>query len=238
MSNYENDGLDSFDLSQLGMKVGAFGGARILKFVSGDFVTREGEVVGSEREFISLGLVKAVQKFVGHRLIDTIIVAPEDKFPDLEDMNNKAPREEWGTDFNGNLQGPWTRILVMKLLDARTMDRFAFVTSSVGGSIAIGDLSDKTKLMRRLRSPNASPIVACHSALMKSRFNPHGIRRPDFRVVRWIDLGGGDGGGLPKPEPMKPLPAPEAATIGKPVTLGTPITPPTLKEEVEDNMPF
>ena len=238
MSNYESDGLDSFDLTQLGMKVGAFGGARLLKFVSGDFVTREGEVVGSEREFVSLGLVKALQKFIGHQLMDTIIVAPEKEFPDLEKMNDKAPREEWGTDLNGNPKGPWTRILVLKLLDLKTMDRFAFVTQSIGGAIAIGDLSDKIKIMRRLRGPNASPVVSCCSTLMKTRFSPHGTKRPDFRVVRWIDLGGGGGGELPKPEPMKPLPTPEVTAIGEPVTLGAPVTPPTLKEEIEDSVPF
>ena len=36
----EDDGLGSFDLAQLGMKTGAFGGARILKFVQGTFITQ------------------------------------------------------------------------------------------------------------------------------------------------------------------------------------------------------
>ena len=50
MSVYEeDDGLGSFDLSQLGMKTGAFGGARIMKFVQGNFITREGEPIESTR---------------------------------------------------------------------------------------------------------------------------------------------------------------------------------------------
>ena len=45
MSNdEEDDGLGSFDLEQLGMKTGAFGGARLLKYVTDHFITREGEV--------------------------------------------------------------------------------------------------------------------------------------------------------------------------------------------------
>ena len=47
MSEYEeDDGLSSFDLRQLGGRVGAFGGAKLLKFVQGDFMTREGEKIG------------------------------------------------------------------------------------------------------------------------------------------------------------------------------------------------
>ena len=79
----EDDGLSSFDMRQLGGKVGAFGGAKILKFVQGDFITREGEKIGLEREFITFGLIKAVQKFVDEQLVDTKIVAPHANFPDI-----------------------------------------------------------------------------------------------------------------------------------------------------------
>ena len=34
------------------------------------------------------------------------------------------------------------------------------MTNRVGGPIAIGDLSDKTKIMRRLNGPNVSPVVS------------------------------------------------------------------------------
>ena len=104
--DYENDGLDSFDASQLGMKVGAFGGARLLKFVSGDFVTREGEIIGPDREFVSLGLVKAVQKFVDRKLVDTVIVAPEERFPDLEEMNDACSAGGMGDGFQRQSAGP------------------------------------------------------------------------------------------------------------------------------------
>ena len=102
----EDDGLSSFDMRQLGGKVGAFGGAKILKFVQGDFITREGEKIGLEREFITFGLIKAVQKFVNKQLIDTKIVAPHADFPDIAAMNEAAPKDEWGIGLNGQPQGP------------------------------------------------------------------------------------------------------------------------------------
>src|SRR6266540_1316926 len=87
--NYEeeDDGLATFSLEQLGQRISTFGGARILTFVSGNYATREGETIDSTREFILLGLVKVVQKFVGKKLIDTKIVPTREKFPDVDKMN-------------------------------------------------------------------------------------------------------------------------------------------------------
>lgn len=259
MSNYENedDGLGSFSPSQLGMKTGAFGGARILKFTKPTFTTREGEVIEPTRELLSLGLVKVVQKFVGKQLLETIPVGPRDDFPDVEAMNLAAPQAEWGIGLDGKPKGPYSRLLILKLLDLATMDRYAFITSSIGGSIAVGDLSDKCKIRRRLQGNNVAPIVTLGTTLFKTHFNPND-RRPDFKIVRWIELAGdpaltkpaaplqlGSGAAAPAPTPGErahtqlnafaaaaPAVAPEAAPIGKP------LADPTLREELADEVPF
>jgi hypothetical protein len=237
----ENDGLSSFSLEQIGQHTGAFGGARLLKYVTDHFVTREGETIEPSREMVVLGLKKVVQKFVGQKLVDTIVVPDGEKMPDITAMNEAAPREQWGTDLNGNPVGPYVRVLVLKMLDVKTMDRFAFVTSSVGGAIAVGDLSDKTKIMRRLNGPGVAPVVSCSTTNFKTRFSMR--KRPDFRVLRWITLGD-SGEGLPKPEPAKMLATPAAVpkaslpTIGKPVAFGAPVERPTLKHEMGDDVPF
>jgi hypothetical protein len=225
--NQESDGLDSFSLEQIGQRTGAFGGARLLKYVTDHYVTREGEVIEPSREMAVLGLKKVVQKFVGQKLVDTIVVPDGEKMPDVAAMNEAAPREEWGTDLNGNPVG-------LKMLDAKTMDRFAFVTSSVGGSIAVGDLSDKTKIMRRLNGPNVVPVVSCSTTNFKTRYATR--KRPDFRVLRWMTLGGDSGGELPKPQ-QKTIAAPAAAPKTS-ITFGTPVEPPTLKQETGDEVPF
>ena len=188
----ESDGLDSFSLEQIGQRTGAFGGARLLKYVTDHYVTREGEVIEPSREMIVLGLKKVVQKFVAQKLVDTIVVPDNEKMPDVAAMNEAAPREEWGTDLNGNPVGPYVRVLVLKMLDANTMDRFAFVTSSVGGSIAVGDLSDKTKVMRRLNGANVTPVVSCSITNFKTRFSLKSVREhqaglQSFRSMRRID---------------------------------------------------
>ena len=49
----DGDGLGDFDPAQLGMKTGVFGGVRLLKFVTGDFVTREGELIDHRNSSLS-----------------------------------------------------------------------------------------------------------------------------------------------------------------------------------------
>src|SRR5262245_6627611 len=182
----EDDGLSSFNLEQMGQRASAFGGARLMKYVNDHYATREGEVIEPSREMIVLGLKKMVQKFIGQKLVDLIVVADGEKMPDVTAMNEAAPREEWGNDLNGNPVGPFVRVLMLKLLEAKTMDRFAFITSSTGGSIAIGDLSDKVKIMRRFHGPNVVPVVSCGTTNFKTKFGLK--KRPNFSVIRWMTL--------------------------------------------------
>jgi hypothetical protein len=185
----EDDGLSSFSLEQLGKKVGAFGGARILKFNSGVYATTAGEVISADREFFLLGLVKLVQKFVSKKLVDYFVVPPHDPIPDLKKMNAEAPQEEWGVDFNGKPQGPWTYVLVLKLRDVNTLDKYAFITKSNGGSIAFGDITEKIKWVRRLKGKNMTAVVVCeHGVRFKSTYNPQGVLRPSFRIVKHVRL--------------------------------------------------
>ena len=67
-----------------------------------------------------LGLKKVMQKFVGRKLVETIVMPDGEKVPDLKAMNDAAPREEWGTDLNGNPVGPYVRVLVLKLINTAT----------------------------------------------------------------------------------------------------------------------
>jgi hypothetical protein len=261
MSNdHEDDGLSSFDLEQIGMRSGAFGGAKLVKYVTDHFATREGEVIGPEHELVALGLKKLVQKFVGKQLVDTIIVPDGERVPDIEAMNQAAPREEWGVGLDGKPQGPYVLVLVLKLLNPLNMDRFAFVTNSKGGCIAIGDLTDKTKIMRRFRGPDIAPVITLGTTPFRiARLNIT-RKRPDFKVLRWIKLGDG-GGNLPAPDAPKPLAGPESAkpaAAPKPVeqapsakafapatltpasvALGPAVSEPSLAEEMGgDAVPF
>ena len=105
------------------------------------------------------------------------------------------------------------------------MDRFTYVTGTVGGNMAVGDLSDKIKTMRRLRGEQVYPVVTLADTHMKTRFG--GRQRPHFKIARWVQLGG-NGTALPAP------PAPQASQA--PLLAGRSVKEPDLKEELNDEI--
>jgi hypothetical protein len=220
--DHEGDGLDNFNLDQIGMQTGVYGGARLLKFKDGQYVTAEGEVIEPNRELAVLGLKKVVQKFIAGKRVETKIVPDGEPAPDVKAMNDACPREEWGTDLAGNPAGPHVLFLALKLLEENGLNRFVFVTQSKGGGIAIGDLADKVKLMRQIwGDPALVPIVSCRSINFPIKRLNIVKKRPDFHILRFGKLGDG-GGGLPAPEAPKPLAPPTA--VSTPSTPSAPAT--------------
>jgi hypothetical protein len=113
--------------------------------------------------------------------------------------------------------GPWQMQHVLYLVDPQTLDKFTYPTSTTGGSIAIRELVDKVKWMRRHR-PDANAVVTLSDVHMNTRFG--GRQRPHFNVVRWIGLN--DKGAL---------------STSKPAALMHEVQAPTLKEELADDLP-
>ena len=104
-------------------------------------------------------------------------------------MNEQAPREEWGTDLNGNPSGPYVRVLVLETagcerdgafrvrdFEHRRHDRHrrsvGLRSSSCGGSTA----------------PASVPIVSCSVTNFKTRFGLRQTAR--LPLLRWMALGG------------------------------------------------
>ena len=67
------------------------------------------------------------------------------------------------------------------------MDRYTFPTGTVGGQIAVRELVDKTKWMRKLRGANVYPVTTLSDTFMPTRFG--GRQRPHFEIKRWISFG-------------------------------------------------
>jgi hypothetical protein len=232
----EDDGLGSFDLNQIGMSGGAFGSAQILKFDTDRYLTRAGQVIGPEQEPIALGLVKIVQKWVDGKLAEPPLVVPSgEQAPDVKAMNEAAPREEWGVDpYSGNPCGPYVLVLVLKLLNERTLDRYAFLSRSKGGAVGIGDFTDKCKFMRRLKGPDVVPVVSLRHVPWPIKRLKVVKQRPHFEVLRWIKLSDSGGDQLPAPEAPPspkwvgpPMPPPAPATPAAPPPAAAPAASPT-----------
>jgi hypothetical protein len=169
----------------------------LLKFSNEAQWTVVGQRMPEGIELIAVGIARIVQKWLKELPEETRVLGPGEKFPDLEELNNAAPRSEWTEDLNGKPRGPWQRQHIVYLLDPATMDRYSFPTGTVGGAICVRELVDKTKWMRRYRGRDVCPVVTLSAVFMNTRFG--GRQRPHLVIKRWIELGGDGEKALPAP---------------------------------------
>jgi hypothetical protein len=174
-----------------------------------------------------------VQKWWDGQPVETIILQPHQKFPDIKAMNATVPKKEWVEGPNkGEMVGPWQAQHILYLLDTNTMDRFTFPTGTTGGRIAIRDLRDKLVWMRRWRGPNVYPVITLADKFMNTKWG--GRQRPHFVIKRWVSLGG-ESGEVQALSPPAQAPADMSAQAELPLTT---VAEPTLKEEMGDEIPF
>jgi hypothetical protein len=197
----------------------------IVKFSNeGKWITGDDDELSSNLELVAVDAARIVQKWIDQKPEQTIFVAPGQKFPDVKEMNEKAPRSEWRENLNGEMVGPWQMQHVLYLVDLQTLDKYTYPTSTTGGSIAIRELCDKVKWMRR-RRPDANAVVTLSDVHMNTRFG--GRQRPHFLIKRWIGLDGE--GALSTPKPL--------ALEGGAAGLVHEVKEPSLKEDLDDDLP-
>jgi len=194
------------------------------------WVTRDCDKLSANLELVAVDVGRVVQKWHDDRPVETIVLQPHQKFPDVEEMNDKTPREEWVEGPDGNKRGPWQAQHLLYLLDLKTMDKYTFPTGTTGGRIAVRDLRDKTMWMRRLRGPNVYAVVLLSNTFMNTKWG--GRQRPHFKIVRWVSLGSEDG----QVEALPPPPPPPQTTSQSDLPLNE-VEEPSLAEEMNDEIP-
>jgi hypothetical protein len=161
----------------------------------------DGDVIEPGVKLIVTNIHRAVVKWGADKgpPEQTIEIPPGQPFPDIAVMNDAIPRDQWRQGPAG-LQGPWRAQQLVVMIEPQSMNTFTYVTSTIGGGIAVRDLVDKVKMRRRYRG-QVSPIVTLADTLFKTRFGER--RRPHFNIVDWVHMAGGD-------EPQQAaLPAPD-----------------------------
>jgi hypothetical protein len=81
------------------------------------WVTRDGDELPADLELAAVNIVRVVQRWQDQQPVETIVLEPHQKFPDIEAMNEKIPRQEWVEGPSGELRGPWQAQHVLYLLD-------------------------------------------------------------------------------------------------------------------------
>ena len=183
-------------------------------------------------ELVVVDIGRVVQKWKNQQPVETIVLGPGEKFPDVAKLNDACPRSEWREGPSGQPQGPWQAQHIAYLLDPKTMSRFTWPTGTVGGAIAIRDLVDKVKWMRKFRGANVFPVVTLADVHMNTRYG--GRQRPHFEIVRWATFGpGGEAeGALPAPDRPTATPSAQGASGMRTVQ------PPSAKEATGDEIPW
>jgi hypothetical protein len=85
--------------------------------------TDDGGEIDENREFIAVDVARMVQRWRDQKPVETIILAPHQKFPDVAELNANVPREEWVEGPDGNPRGPWQSSHVVYLLDPVAMNK-------------------------------------------------------------------------------------------------------------------
>lgn len=148
------DGVEGVDAYQGG---GIIKGTLVKFSNEAAWITGDGDEMPNDLELVVVDIARIVQKWADQKPIETLVLGPGEKFPDIEQMNEETPRDEWVEGPDGKERGPWQRQHVAYLLNIDTMDRYSWPTGTTGGAIAIRELVDKTRWMRRYRGEGAFP---------------------------------------------------------------------------------
>lgn len=160
---------------------------RLLKFNKGVYESG-GEEVPLDSQFLAhiATRVKCWIKFVDGAIADKKVyhVARGEEPPEREELDARD-ETTWPKDKNGKRLDPWVLQNQFPLEDLDSGEILIFVTPSVGGSIAVGDLT-KAYVTHVKNGHVGQPIVSLQTKMMPT--SDYGdIPRPAFRIVRWDD---------------------------------------------------
>jgi hypothetical protein len=230
------DGFEGYEDAVEGQEEHRQSLGRLLKFTNqATWEFQDGEEVPADFEAVVVDIQRRVVKWPVEQgpPLEVITLAPGEKFPDVEKMNEACPREEWRTDMNGNPKGPWDAQHVIVMINFDTMTHYFFPTATTGGHIASSELAKAVKWRRRLVGAAVYPIVKLADTYMPAGYG--GRQRPNFAIQRWISFGG-DTAALPAPSAGVAAALDNFAQADEAKT-AEPEKKPTVGEEMGDSIP-
>jgi hypothetical protein len=132
--------------------------------------------------YVEQEMYLVVNKWENGKVVKTITTKP---LPNVDNLNAKEPPNKWQRDANsGNLKPPWSKAVVIELIDPRTYQSFRYAASTVGAFVAYNELRGCMKGYRKIEGKEAHPTVELCSVMMPTQ---HGkdTPRPFFKIVGW-----------------------------------------------------
>ena len=155
---------------------------KMVKFtIDGKYKVDKADILPDNTRLVAIDVTTAwvrwdEEKPSEHRITQPGLIHPERT--DLPDQDEAT----WQPGLNGEPADPWRDTRYLRLIDPRTGQDLTFVTDSVGGRKAVGELKSQITNVR-FAHPGAVPVVQLGSTMMKTSF---GLKpRPEFKVVGW-----------------------------------------------------
>ena len=199
-----------------------------VKFTADYKWERGGELISPQREFFVVEILRATQRWVdGLPAEGSRVLAPGEPWPNVEELNAKAPQSDW-RDYFGNKVGPWQNSRVVYLMDPKTLEVITFPTPTAGGAIAVRELKKGLERARLMRGPDVYPLVTLGDVDFPTKKGGR-KRRPAFKVLNYLSLG-----------PEKPVPAQIGHTNAEPERPAKRTTPKPRQAsaEFDDEIPW
>lgn len=187
----------------------------IARCVDGNWKDADGTALSSDVRLVAWATGECLQRWSKKMPVETIVKKPGIPLPDVDELNAAIPQREWEKGIDNKPRPPWGRQVIVYLLDAATGAEWTFISGTVGAAIAVERLRRQTGNMRMLRGARVVPIVTLGNKLMQTNFGSR--LRPEFVIQEWREFG---------------APSPAIAS-----EIGKKIAPPTLAEEMNDEIP-
>jgi hypothetical protein len=160
---------------------------RILKFRKGGyFIGEESVALGTEYLAHAAAWTKTWIKFADGKVADRKLyrVALGERPPQREDLDS-LDENNWPLGRDGRRSDPWVLQYLLPLENMTNGEVVVFVTASIGGRQAVGDLC-KSYAKRKIKGQDGQPIIQLATGEMPTK-NFGKVPRPLLEVVGWDD---------------------------------------------------
>ena len=157
----------------------------ITKFADSIYKANKTEVIEQAPQgptFVVPGIVTAWVHWKAGRPIEHKITHTGQTHPWREDLGDDD-KTEWELGVGESPKDPWRDTRYVYLVNLRSGKTLTFVTDTVGGRQAVGELKDAIMTVRQAQ-PHALPVVQLATTTMPTKYG--GVRpRPSFEIVDW-----------------------------------------------------
>jgi hypothetical protein len=161
-----------------------------LRFKEGKYYIGEDEVeLGHEYVADTMGWTRGYVKWVDGLIAEARLDLVADGNPALtRQALGDLDESEWEVnEKTGQRMDPWQPQNILPLEDVETGEYLIFVTSSVGGRIAVERLCNSVSRQYKQKRQSGLPVIRLAAKDMPTKFG--GTKpRPEFPIVRWHNL--------------------------------------------------